>query len=164
MKSTAKTIEEKFDLINHYCLSKMIENDIGNKRCVNCEIYNICTSCGGKFQDVPKAIEIAYKLITKEDNMETKENISVRAEILRNAEKCIIGDRDEDYGTPEHSFSQIALLWSAYLHVSLTPKDVANMMVLFKVARTQTGHGKKDNWIDMAGYAACGGELENKNT
>lgn len=23
-----------------------------------------------------------------------------------------------------------------------------------------TGHDKADNWIDLAGYAACGGELE----
>ena len=31
---------------------------------------------------------------------------------------------------------------------------------MFKVARIATGHGKADNWIDLAGYAACGGELE----
>lgn len=34
------------------------------------------------------------------------------------------------------------------------------MMCLFKLARIATGHGKADNWIDLAGYAACGGELE----
>jgi hypothetical protein len=35
-------------------------------------------------------------------------------------------------------------------------------MVLFKVARVATGHNKEDNWIDAAGYAACGGEIESK--
>jgi hypothetical protein len=34
------------------------------------------------------------------------------------------------------------------------------MMALLKVARIATGHGKADNWVDLAGYAACGGELE----
>ena len=28
------------------------------------------------------------------------------------------------------------------------------------LARIATGHGKADNWIDLAGYAVCGGELE----
>lgn len=33
-------------------------------------------------------------------------------------------------------------------------------MCLFKIAHIATSHGKADNWIDLAGYAACGGELE----
>lgn len=33
-------------------------------------------------------------------------------------------------------------------------------MCLFKIARIATGHGKADNWVDLGGYAACGGELE----
>lgn len=31
-------------------------------------------------------------------------------------------------------------------------------MALFKIARIATGHGKADNWVDLAGYAACVGE------
>lgn len=23
-----------------------------------------------------------------------------------------------------------------------------------------SGHAKEDNWVDLAGYAACGGEIE----
>lgn len=34
------------------------------------------------------------------------------------------------------------------------------MLGLLKIARIATGHGKADNWVDLAGYAACGGELE----
>ena len=29
-----------------------------------------------------------------------------------------------------------------------------------KIARTASGHAKEDNWVDLAGYAACGGEIE----
>lgn len=45
-------------------------------------------------------------------------------------------------------------------NICITGADVGAMMCLFKLARISTGHGKADNWIDLAGYAACGGELE----
>ena len=89
-----------------------------------------------------------------------------REEILAAAKQCVCGDRDQDYGSPEKSFKMIAALWEPYLrqkcgaHICLTAADVGAMMALFKLARIATGHGKADNWIDLAGYAACGGELE----
>lgn len=42
----------------------------------------------------------------------------------------------------------------------LGPDDVAAMMMLLKIARIATGEPKEDNWIDAAGYAACGGEIQ----
>ena len=89
-----------------------------------------------------------------------------RQEILEKAKACVCGEREQDYGSPEDSFAAIADHWSVYLHrigyllphQELTPEDVALMMILLKVAR-QTGRGKVDNWIDIAGYAACGGEI-----
>lgn len=83
-----------------------------------------------------------------------------RKEILDAAEKCVCGDRDTQYGSPDDSFSVIAHLWSVYLERELDTKDVAALMALFKVARIKTGANKADNWIDLAGYAACGGECE----
>ena len=87
-----------------------------------------------------------------------------RKDILQTAEKMVNGDRQDDYGTPENSFEIIAGLWCAYLTGKLkcciTPHDVAAMMALLKIARIASGHGKSDNWIDLAGYAACGGELQ----
>lgn len=92
-----------------------------------------------------------------------------RKEILAAAKQCVCGDRDQDYGSPEKSFNMIAALWEPYLRqkcaspdgdVCITGADVVAMMCLFKIARIATGHGKADNWIDLAGYAACGGELE----
>lgn len=80
--------------------------------------------------------------------------------VLQEAKRCVVGDRDEDYGSPERSFEMISKLWSVYLGVDVKPYDVAAMMALLKVARIAGGHGKMDNWVDLAGYAACGGELE----
>ena len=88
-----------------------------------------------------------------------------REEILAAPKSCVCGDRDEAYGKPEYSFKAIANLWSDYLRVThgiqrrLTATDVAAMMILFKVARIATGQNKDDNWVDAAGYAACGGEI-----
>lgn len=57
----------------------------------------------------------------------------------------------------------IADLWTAYLGPELprvlTAVDVSNMMILFKVARNTANFRKTDNWVDIAGYAACGGEI-----
>jgi predicted membrane channel-forming protein YqfA (hemolysin III family) len=36
----------------------------------------------------------------------------------------------------------------------------AAMLALLKIARIASGHAKADNWVDLAGYAACGGEIE----
>ena len=89
-----------------------------------------------------------------------------RSEILEAANKCVCGDREQDYGCPEQNFEVIANLWADYLQACgvgidfLEPKDVAAMLALLKIARIASGHAKEDNWIDLAGYAACGGEIE----
>lgn len=38
-----------------------------------------------------------------------------REEVLETAKKCVCGDREQDYGSPERSFDVIARLWNAYL-------------------------------------------------
>lgn len=88
-----------------------------------------------------------------------------RAEILAAAERCVCGDREQDYGSPENNFRTIANLWIDYLAAKDEPlaieaKDVAVMLALLKIARIASGHAKEDNWVDLAGYAACGGEIE----
>lgn len=83
-----------------------------------------------------------------------------REEILSLANKAVNGEREQTYGSPENNFNRIALLWSAYLKYPINDMDVANMMILFKVARTQENKEHLDNWVDIAGYAACAGEIE----
>lgn len=89
-----------------------------------------------------------------------------RNEILEAAKTCVSGDREQDYGSPENNFQMIAELWTSYLynmdHVDLSAKDVAAMMALMKIARISSGHAKIDNWVDLAGYASCGGEIESE--
>lgn len=83
-----------------------------------------------------------------------------RTGILRTAELMVTGNREEDYGTPEDNFNKIANLWNAAFGTKFGAPDVALAMILVKVARQSTGNGSEDTWVDIAGYAACGGEID----
>jgi hypothetical protein len=95
------------------------------------------------------------------------EEHSSRADILDQAKKCVCGQREQDYGTPESNFQLIADLWNQYLFkepgakeiFGIGPMDVSMMMALMKIARIRNGGGSGDSFVDLAGYAACGGEI-----
>lgn len=101
------------------------------------------------FDEVDKELEEGKKRMSRND-------------ILDKAKSIINGERQGTYGEAEDSFSVIAQLWSTYLCRELTSADVANMMILMKVARNSSGVYKDDNWIDICGYAALGGEIQAK--
>lgn len=98
-------------------------------------------------------------------NEKPKEEPWTRGRCLRTALEAVSRDRQRDYGAPEDNFAQIANLWTTYLvkskalNVPLEPVDIAAMMVLLKVARMMGNPAHADNWVDLAGYAACGCEL-----
>lgn len=88
-----------------------------------------------------------------------------REEILEKAKECVCTDREDQYGQPEDNFGTIADLWSTYLKKTVTSEDVAIMMMLLKIARLCNGRkDHMDSWIDIAGYAACGGEIAEKDS
>lgn len=123
-------------------------------------IYQVLQDNGRRLFDIVPVDEPAKKKRLEEETM-------TREEVLQAAAKCVNGNRQEDYGSPENNFGLVAAFWNAYLRPYMRPniigidsKDVAAMLGLLKIARIATGRGKADNWIDLAGYAACGGELE----
>lgn len=85
-----------------------------------------------------------------------------RITLLKQAMEAIDGSRDLQYGSPEDNFTRIAAFWAEYLEVKIGPWDVANMMILLKVARSMNDPSVQDNWVDIAGYAGCGGEVAPK--
>lgn len=80
--------------------------------------------------------------------------------VLEEAQRIIYGDREKTYGHPAKNFENTAVFWRAWLfakHGAAPPldvEDVAMMMVLLKLARQAHGH-KRDNLVDLCGYAAC---------
>ena len=78
-----------------------------------------------------------------------------RKECLDAAAKCVLQDRQNQYGQPEDCFQLIAELWGSYLRRCISAHDVAAMMALLKIARFRHNPGHLDNAVDLAGYAAC---------
>lgn len=87
------------------------------------------------------------------------------AEFLRVAAELVGFDRETSHGPKKRNHDNIAALWQAYLDVRfdrdapLTSHDVALMMALLKIARTQLGNFNPDDYVDIAGYAGCAAEI-----
>lgn len=89
---------------------------------------------------------------------------------ILDAAKETVYERPEQHGDPEDSFRVIANFWSEYIGATkeegrqhVTPSDVANMMILLKVARSAGGHYDEDNPVDIAGYAENYARLQEVN-
>ena len=78
--------------------------------------------------------------------------------ILDEAARLVSGPRRKSYDHPLPNHQRIADLWNAYMAARpaepLTACDVVRMMILLKLAR-DVFTPKRDNLVDIAGYAAC---------
>jgi hypothetical protein len=70
------------------------------------------------------------------------------------ANRLVYGDRGETYGHPFDDFSKTAALWSVILGTTVTAEQVSMCMILLKLSR-QMYQPKRDNQVDIAGYAEC---------
>lgn len=85
-----------------------------------------------------------------------------RSEILATADDLINGERDASYGDALDSFTRIAKLWTATLGIEISPTQVALLLAQLKLARLAASPTHEDSWIDLAGYAALGGEIAHR--
>jgi len=89
-----------------------------------------------------------------------------REEILEEARRLIVSDRQDQYGPPEKNFQNIADMWNIRfqekLSEPLTASDVAAAMALLKIVRDIQGY-KEDSAIDAAAYIALYAELAEKD-
>lgn len=76
-------------------------------------------------------------------------------DILEEALRITKGDRNASYGPPDQDFQRTAQMWSAIKGVPFEAREVALFMVALKLSR-ETHQRKRDNWVDIAGYARCG--------
>ena len=133
-------------------------------RCINIKIP--CADCEHyKALYDPKI----YKLVPIGEESEPCKDAEpwTRHRVLKEAERCVCGGREQDYGSPENSFKRIADLWNAYCGFDdgrgkFSAVDVAIMMALLKVARIANNPGHMDSYVDGCGYFACGGEIAGK--
>lgn len=83
-----------------------------------------------------------------------------RGAVLDEAKALITGERAKEHGSASVTFSKIAERWSSRLGCEVSPKDVAAMMIDLKLVRNQQNPNVKDNYVDIAGYAALAAELD----
>lgn len=128
------------------------------------EEIKCCPWCGRSLDEWGGGAGPVY-IVDDEPDQTTREGI------LDAAKQCVCTDREGQYGSPEDNFALIAKLWSEFLRATglgdgsdewdlISADEVAVMMCLLKIARIATGEPKADSWIDLAGYAACGGEIQ----
>jgi hypothetical protein len=136
---------------------------------VNDKLWAECDSEAKEYSSLEEFFE-EYKLdpesgmyffdVIEESVTETQDNRT----ILQEAQDVVYGDRQADYGSVTQNFTTIARLWSAVLGIKVSPEQVGLCMVQVKVAR-QMNKPKRDNLVDICGYAACleKMEIENEN-
>lgn len=92
---------------------------------------------------------------------------TMRGGLLAEADSLVNGDRNNAYGPPHQDFARTAGMLTADGYrkldvkgnpVAIDAHDVAIMVMLVKVSRLSWTPGKRDSWVDIAGYAACGYE------
>ena len=111
--------------------------------------------------------------IRGKEEMREQQAQTPRAAILNEAMKITHQDRNANYGNPEDNFKNIAALWNAYwipkvqrlekpsgFTPQFGPEDVAVMNMLIKVARLSNNPNHHDSAVDIAGYAACLGDIQ----
>jgi uncharacterized protein DUF6378 len=88
-----------------------------------------------------------------------------RVTLLNEAAQLITGDRNKSYGSPTQNFQNTADLWNVqFAHLlrdgaKFEAAHVSQAMMQLKLAR-MIAQPKRDNYLDIAGYAACGWEAE----
>lgn len=98
------------------------------------------------------------------DQEEVTHVLSPREDLLEEAKQLITGDRNNTYGPPTQDFQRTAEAASAYGYgkkdqegnwTPLESHDVGLLVMLVKISRLQWSPGKRDSYVDIAGYSAC---------
>ena len=82
-----------------------------------------------------------------------------RKELLEKAEGTGKWSRAEDYGDAAENFQRVADLWSPIFGQEVTVAQVVQAMISLKLSRLINSPEHTDTWVDIAGYAALGGEI-----
>lgn len=93
--------------------------------------------------------------------------MTYRSDLLAQAQQTVDGDRDREFGDPLENMKCAAQLIGGYLGArrgdSIEAADVPILMALFKIARLAGKRGSTDSWLDLAGYAAVGYEVQQRD-
>ena len=83
---------------------------------------------------------------------ETGQPVTHPANVLEEATSVVLGDRRHFYGHPKVNHGRTAEMWSAFLGIPITARQVCLLNILQKISR-DANRQKRDNLVDVAGYA-----------
>lgn len=90
---------------------------------------------------------------TVESKLELSVKLKTEESVLEEAKRLVHGSRQEDYGHPIDDFTRTGRMWGAILGIpDIDPRIVALMMACVKISR-EVNKPKRDNRVDLAGYA-----------
>ena len=139
--------------------------DGDGSECETCPLAVVPGCMDQLMREAKNLIFSERRTVKKEEGEHCKEATTwTRKRVLSEAERCVCGQRENEYGVPEDSFEMIGKLWTVYLDYAtkIYAHDVAAMMALLKIARIAKSPDHMDSWCDLAGYASCGGEIAGK--
>jgi hypothetical protein len=84
---------------------------------------------------------------------------AARSHVLQTAERLVNNERNTQYDEPSADFARTAAMWTAYFGIPVAMHDVAAAIAMLKLSRIRHNPEHVDNWIDLAGYAACGADV-----
>tara|TARA_R110002096_G_scaffold73288_2_gene173836 strand:- start:3160 stop:3522 length:363 start_codon:yes stop_codon:yes gene_type:complete len=98
--------------------------------------------------------------------METANSMTPRRTLLLEAAEIVENVRNLEYGEPSENMTRTAALMSAYFGTrtgsSFSAHDVAVFGIILKLGRIANDPTKRDNWLDVCGYASIGYECIEK--
>ena len=128
-----------------------------------------CQHCGGFWSHRLGCISLLANGSKHKTTEEVIVPVAIREAVLQAAITAVTGDRNNTYGDPWDDFKRTsdALTAMGYRHSNektgvfeaLRPHDIAVIQVMVKLSRLTHTPVKRDSWVDVAGYAACGAEV-----
>ena len=124
--------------------------------------------CTEQLPELDEAVDVVMDAVeeARREEAQYEEGATMTKAGFLDKVKRIVAEREGQHGKPAETFKAIAAAWSVYLTavvgvpVMLREEDVAMMMVELKVQRFAGGQSAHmDTLLDIAGYAACAGEL-----
>jgi translation initiation factor 2 alpha subunit (eIF-2alpha) len=88
-----------------------------------------------------------------------KENTMTTAQEVLALATRTYADRSQEYGAIRTSFTRIATISSTVLDKTITPHDIAIVMIALKQARITSNPQHLDSYVDLAVYSAIAAEL-----
>ena len=85
-----------------------------------------------------------------------------RDKLLDEAKNLVNGPRAKDYGDAYENHERVAQLWGTILGQDVSVSQVCQCLIALKLARLIVSPTHTDSWVDIAGYASLGGEIDGK--